>query len=300
MVDKKALERFHGIIVPILTPVDENDCIDEAALRRQVDFVIEGGVNGILAFGSNGEFYMVTEDEMERGLKIIIDQTAGRVPVFMGLGPISTKTAVRIAKMGIAAGADAVSVLCPPFIKPIDEELYYHFSTIAKAVDGHPMLMYNNPGRTGYTISCDLVERLVNDFDNIVGIKDSSGDMTQTEEFIRRLSPKGFRVFGGKDTLIYSAMAHGGAGAVATTSNFVPKLVQSIYDKYVAGDIKGSLEAQYNLNPIRLMMDKTSWPVATKDYANLQGNNIGDPYKPNLPTRGEKLEIMKKLIKGWE
>ena len=92
-----------GVIVPILTPIDENEWIDEIKMREQVDFVINGGVSGILAFGSNGEFYVIEEDEMERGLKIIVDQAAGRVPVYFGIGAISTKKCVRLAKMAVAA-----------------------------------------------------------------------------------------------------------------------------------------------------------------------------------------------------
>ena len=138
-----------GVVVPILTPIDENEMIDEARLRDQVDYVIEGGVLGILAFGSNGEFYMVEEDEMERGLKIMLDQAAGRVPVYFGIGAISTKKCCRLAKMAVEAGAAGISVLQPMFLKPTEAELYNHFKTIAESVPETPMLLYNNPGRVG-------------------------------------------------------------------------------------------------------------------------------------------------------
>ena len=104
-----------GVVVPILTVIDENERIDEAGQRAQVDYVIEGGVSGILAFGSNGEFYMVEEDEMERGLKIMVDQAAGRVPVYFGIGAISTRKCCRLARMAVQNGAAAVSVLQPMF-----------------------------------------------------------------------------------------------------------------------------------------------------------------------------------------
>lgn len=283
-----------GIVVPILTPIDENELIDEHKLREQVDFVIDGGVVGVLAFGSNGEFYMAEEDEQERALKIMIDQAAGRVPVFMGIGGISTKKCVRMARMAKEAGADAISVLQPMFIKPLEDELYDHFKTIAESVPDLPMLLYNNPGRTGYTLSGNLVERLAHEIPNIVGMKDSSGDMTQTEEFIRRNRDIGFKVYGGKDTLIYGSMAHGAAGCVATMANFVPELVCSIVNKYNEGYFKDALEAQYRLNPMRLAMDKGSWPVATKDYANLFGRNVGVPYRPNKPSVGAAYDILVK------
>ena len=270
-------EFIKGIIVPILTPVDKNEVIDEGKMRKQVDFVIDGGVSGILAFGSNGEFYMTEEDEMMKALKIMLNHASGRVPVYMGIGAISTKKCIRIAKAAAAAGADGISVLQPMFLKPTEEELYLHFKRIADAVSDTPMLLYNNPGRTGYTLSANLVERLAREVPNIVGMKDSSGDMTQTEEFIRRTSDIGFKVFGGKDTLIFGAMVHGAAGCVATTANFIPELVTSIYNLYMQGDLDGARKAQFKLNPIRLSMDKASFPVATKDLANMLGLDVENP-----------------------
>lgn len=138
-----------GIIVPILTPIDGEERIDEPRLRDQVDYVINGGVSGVLAFGSNGEFYMVEEDEMERGLKIMVAQAAGRVPVYFGIGAISTKKCCRLAKMAAANGAAGVSVLQPMFLKPTYQELFLHFKAVAESVPGVPMLLYNNPAGWG-------------------------------------------------------------------------------------------------------------------------------------------------------
>lgn len=273
-----------GVIVPILTPINENEFIDEAKLRDQVNYVIDGGVLGILAFGSNGEFYVIDEDEMERGLKIMIDQAGGRVPVYFGIGAISTKKCCRLAKMAAACGAAGISVLQPMFLKPTEAELFLHFKTIAETVPETPVLLYNNPGRVNYTMSAGLVERLAHEIPNIVGMKDTSGDITQTSEFIRRTRDVGFKVFGGKDTLLYASMCHGAVGGVCTAANFMPELIVDVYNKYVAGDLAGSLEAQFKLNPVRLSMDGASFPVAAKDMANLRGRNIGLPYTPNLAT----------------
>lgn len=273
-----------GVVVPILTPIDENELIDEAKQRAQVDYVIEGGVSGILAFGSNGEFYMVEEDEMERGLKIMVDQSNGRVPVYFGIGAISTKKCCRLAKMAVANGAASVSVLQPMFLKPTRAELFLHFKTIAESVPETPVLLYNNPGRVGYTLAADLVEELARKVPNIVGMKDTSGDITLTSEFIRRTRDLGFKVFGGKDTLLYASLCHGAVGGVCTAANFMPELITDVYNKFVAGDLKGSLEAQFKLNPVRLAMDAASFPVAAKDMANMRGRDVGVPYLPTLPT----------------
>ena len=273
-----------GVIVPILTVIDAEERIDEAKMRAHVDYVIEGGVSGILAFGSNGEFYVIEEDEMKRGLRIMVDQAAGRVPVYFGIGAISTKKCCRLAKMAVENGAAAVSVLQPMFLKPTYKELYNHFKTIAESVPTTPVLLYNNPGRVGYTLSADLVEELAHTVPNIVGMKDTSGDITQTAEFIRRTRDIGFKVFGGKDTLLYASMCHGAVGGVCTAANFMPELITDVYNKYAVGDLAGSLEAQFKLNPVRLAMDPASFPVAAKDMAALRGQDVGVPYLPNLPT----------------
>lgn len=273
-----------GVVVPILTVIDAEEKIDEAKMRAHVDYVIEGGVSGILAFGSNGEFYVIEEDEMKRGLQIMVDQAAGRVPVYFGIGAISTKKCCRLAKMAVANGAAAVSVLQPMFLKPTRAELYNHFKAIAESVPETPVLLYNNPGRVGYTLSADLVDELAHTVPNIVGMKDTSGDITQTAEFIRRTRDVDFKVFGGKDTLLYASMCHGAVGGVCTAANFMPELITDVYNKFVAGDLKGSLEAQFKLNPVRLAMDPASFPVAAKDMATLRGQDVGVPYLPNLPT----------------
>lgn len=273
-----------GVVVPILTPIDDEEKIDEQKLRSQVDYVIEGGVLGILAFGSNGEFYMVEEDEMERGLKIMLDQAAGRVPVYFGIGAISTKKCCRLAQMAARCGAAGISVLQPMFLKPTYAELYGHFKTVAESVPDTPVLLYNNPGRVGYTLSAALVDELAHTVPNIVGMKDTSGDITQTAEFIRRTRDVDFKVFGGKDTLLYASLCHGAVGGVCTAANFMPELITDVYNKYVAGDLAGSLEAQFKLNPVRLSMDAASFPVAAKDMANLRGRDVGVPYLPTMPT----------------
>ncbi len=292
------IDFIKGVVVPMITPIDADELIDEKKIREQVDYVIDGGVTGILLYGSNGEFYVIEEDEMERGLKIVVDQAAGRVPVYFGIGAISTKKAIRLAKMAVANGAASVSILQPMFLKPTKDELFRHFKAIADAIPETPVLLYNNPGRVGYTLAADLVAKLAHEVPNIVGMKDTSGDITQTSEFIRMNRDVNFKVFGGKDTLLYASMCHGAVGGVCTAANFMPELITDVYNKYVAGDLEGSLEAQFKLNPVRLSMDGASFPVAAKDMANLRGRDIGVPYTPNLATpEGPVLEKIRAEMK---
>ncbi len=287
---------FSGIVVPIATVIDENENIDEKKLREHVNFMIDHGVKGILAAGSNSEFYMMDKDENERALSIITSEVRGRIPVYMGIGEIRTRKCLELVKVAKKYNVDAVSVLQPMFIKPSDDELYTHLSTIADALGDTPMLLYNNPGRTGYAMSQDLVYRIAHEKKNVIGMKDSSGDVTQLEEFIRRNRDIGFKVMCGKDTLIYASLALGAVGAVCCTANFIPDLVCSIYDKFVAGDLKDSLEAQFRLNPIRLQMDKSSFPVAMKDYGNILGLNLGKPFLPNKNSTETQLEGLRKAL----
>lgn len=118
-------EFIKGVIVPIITVINEDEKIDEAGMRDQVDYVIEGGLDGILAYGSNGEFYQIEEDEMERGFRIMVDQAAGRVPVYFGIGAINTKKCVRLAKMAVANGTTGISVLQPMFLNRMQRNFSY-------------------------------------------------------------------------------------------------------------------------------------------------------------------------------
>lgn len=285
-----------GVIVPILTPIDANEIIDEKVLRRMVNHVIAGGVHGILLYGSNGEFFAVEYEELERGIEIVLDETKGRVPVYTGIGAITTSKCVKIAQMAVEKGVQGISVLQPMFISPREEELYEHFKEVAESVPETAVLLYNNSARTHYNISANLAVRLNGSVENVVGIKDSSGDMTLLAEYVRLTRHTNFKVLAGKDTLIYASLAQGAVGCVATTANFLPEYVTDIYNKYKENNLQGALDAQFKLTPIRNALDLASFPVGTKDIANIMGLRVGDPYKPNKSSNGEVIEKMKRIL----
>ena len=284
-----------GIIVPIVTPVDEENHINEEAMERVVNYIIDGGVHGILAFGSNGEFFAIDADEQRKALACMVKTADKRVPVYMGIAGITTKECVETAKMAKEENADGISILPPMFISPSEDELYAHIVTIAETVPDLPVLLYNNPGKVGYGLSVNLVNRLA-DVPNIVGIKDTSGNMTLTAEFIRITRDKGFKVMAGKDTMILGSLAYGAVGAIASTANIVPELVVEIYDKYMAGDIEGACEAQFKLTPFRNTFDKVSFPAGTKDACNLIGLDVGNSIKPNTTASQEVLDEMREIL----
>jgi len=284
-----------GIIVPIVTPVDEENHINEEAMARVVNYIIDGRVHGILAFGSNGEFFAIDADEQRKALACMVKTADKRVPVYMGIAGITTKECVETAKMAKEENADGISILPPMFISPSEDELYAHIVTIAETVPDLPVLLYNNPGKVGYGLSVNLVNRLA-DVPNIVGIKDTSGNMTLTAEFIRTTRDKGFKVMAGKDTMILGSLAYGAVGAIASTANIVPELVVEIYDKYMAGDIEGACEAQFKLTPFRNTFDKVSFPAGTKDACNLIGLDVGNSIKPNTTASPEVLDEMREIL----
>ncbi len=283
-----------GVIPPIVTPIDEQERVNEKPLRQIVDHIIAGGVHGILSLGSNGEFYGLEREEQQRAAAITLDQAMGRVPVYVGIADITTRECVRWARWAEEQGAQAVSILHPMFLSPSDNELYQHFKTVAEATS-LPVLLYNNPDRMRCGISANLLERLAV-IPNIVGVKESSGDMTLTAEFIRRTRGRDFKVIAGRDILILSTLVYGGAGAVASSANIVPELVVEIYDKFVAGDLAGSLEAQYRLAPLRMAYNLASFPVVTKDYMRLLGFEVGESIRPNTRSTPDNMETLQKLL----
>ena len=289
---------IRGVIPPIVTPTDDKEQVNEPVLRRIVDHVIAGGVHGILSMGSNGEFFGLDPDQQERAAEITLDQAAGRVPVYFGIGAITTRECVRWARLAEKIGAQAISILHPMFLSPSDEELYSHFRTVADATS-LPVLLYNNPDRMVCGISASLLERLAR-VDNIVGIKESSGDMTLTAEFIRRTRDEGFKVIAGRDILILSTLAYGGAGAVASSANVVPELVVEIYDKFMAGDLAGALDAQYRLAPMRMAYNLGSFPVVVKDYMRLLGFEVGEPVRPNTSCGPDQAARLSQLLKDLD
>ncbi len=266
-----------GIIPAMVTPLASDGKINVQALRKLTNYLIDGGVHGLFPVGSQGEFYSLTLEEKKKVIETVVDETRGRVPVYAGTGSISTREAIALTQMAEKAGANAVSVITPFFIRPNDAELFEFYAAIAKSTR-LPVLLYNNPPRTGVNITPEFLVR-ASKVENIVGIKDSSGDMTLMAEYIRR-TDKNFSVLAGRDTLIYGALCYGGKGAIAATANVAPKLLVEIYDAFLAGDMKRSLEAQFRLAPLRLAFDLGTFPVVIKEALNLLGIEAGPGIAP--------------------
>ena len=284
--------QIRGIIPPMVTPFDEDERVDEKALKKMTDYLIKSGVHGVFPLGSTGEGYAVNFEQKKKIIETVLETTDKRVLVYAGTGAITTKESVELTVMATKLGVDALSVITPYFITPNQEELYEHYKEIA-AHTHLPIILYNNPGRTGVDLSIDLIVRLSN-IDNIVGIKDSSGDMTKAAEIIRQTN--NFSVLAGRDTLIYGFLSYGAKGSVPATANIVPKLVVSIYELFQKGDLEGSLKAQFRLAPLRMAFSLGSFPSIMKEGLRIKGIDVGNTIKPIKPLTTEAREKLKKII----
>lgn len=282
-----------GIIPAMVTPFDRQGKVSEDGLRKLVDYLVKGGVHGLFPVGSQGEFYALEKEEKKKIMEIVLDQVKGKVSVYAGTGAITTKETITLTRMAQDIGVDAASIITPFFVSPTQNELYEHYLAVAKSTT-LPLLLYNNPGRTGVNISADLAVRL-SKVDNIIGIKDSSGDMTLTAEYIRRTSDD-FSVLAGRDTLIYGTLLYGGKGAIAATANVAPKLVVGIYQAYVRGDIEQAKKAQAELAPLRLAFSLGSFPVVIKDALQLIGIEVGTTRPPIKSLNKDKQEMLRNTL----
>lgn len=267
-----------GIIPAVVTPMGPDGGLDEQGLRRLIDHLIDEGVHGIFTIGTAGEFWALSIEEKRQVFEWTVDQVKGRLPVYLGTGASTTHEAVLLARAAADAGADALSVLTPLFIAPNEDEMFDHYRAVGEAVKV-PVLLYTNPDRTGNDVSPTLVARLASEVEHIAGIKDSSGNLSQTIEYIRR-TPDDFRVLMGRDTLIYAALSHGAAGAIAASANLAANLSVGIYERYVAGDLAGALDFQKRLAPVRNAFSLGTFPAVLKTGLELLGLPGGPPRAP--------------------
>jgi 4-hydroxy-tetrahydrodipicolinate synthase len=267
-----------GAIPALVTPLDRGGELMEQGLRDVIDFTIAGGVHGLFVLGSSGEIYGLTDDQKQRVVEITVEHTAGRVPVYAGASEITTRDCIKTARMVEAVGGvTALSVLTPYFLTPTQSELIQHFTDIARATE-LPIMLYENPGRTHVTISAETCQTLSR-VDGIIGIKDSSGDLSQMLNYLN-VTDADFTVLTGRDTLIYAGMCIGAKGAIASTANLAPRLVAEIYNAYVAGDHARALELQFQLSPLRAWIEKATFPVVLKEGLRLLGVDVGVALAP--------------------
>ena len=288
------MKEIKGIIPAVITPMNGDESISRSGLEAVIERVLAGGVHGVFAVGSTGEFYALSADEKKTLYRWTVETVRGRVPVYAGTAANTTREAVALTRAAEDAGADFVSVLTPSFIRPTDEELYGHYAGVARAT-ARGVVLYGNPARTGVHLSPELVERLADEFENVVGIKDSSGDLSLTAEYVRR-TPERFSVIAGRDTLIYATLAVGGRAAIAASANICPKLVVQVYEAFCAGELKRARRAQERLAPLRRAFSLGTFPGVLKEGAEIVGLPAGPCRKPVGRLPAEKRRELERLI----
>jgi 4-hydroxy-tetrahydrodipicolinate synthase len=286
--------QIRGIIPPVATPMQANEDLDLPRLCWFLDHLIASGVHGIFVLGTNSEFYALDEREKQEVIATAVAHVGRRVPVFAGTGAETTREAVRLSRMAEREGADGVSVITPYFVQPTQQEIYDHYRRIAEAT-ALPVVLYNNPGTCGgVKIDVDTVARLA-ELPNVLAIKDSSGDLQNTNELVR-VVPDRFAVLQGRDTLICPSLLFGARGAVPATANIAPRLVVNIYEAFERGDLEGAKRAQLRLNPVRLALTLGTAPGGVKAALALLGTSIGPSRAPVAPLSPDKQQKMRAAL----
>ena len=288
--------QIRGIIPPVATPMQANEDLDLPRLKWFLDHLIANGVHGVFVLGTNSEFYGMDEKEKQQVIATAVEHVNGRVPVFAGTGAETTREAVRLTKMAEKEGANGVSVITPYFVLPNQQEIYHHYCRIAENTS-LPVVLYNNPATCGgVKIDVDTVGRLA-EIPNILGVKDSSGDLQNTIEYLR-VVPERFSVMMGRDTLIYPALVFGARGAVPATGNIAPRILVEIYESFMRGDQVASLAAQRKLNPIRMALTLGTAPGGVKAALQLLGLSIGPCRSPVAPLPQDKMQKMRAALQS--
>ena len=301
--------RFYGIVPPIITPFTEEGSINYDALAMRAVKLVDGGVHGLFPFGTTGEFYAVDDGEYVKALQVVKEAVSGRtncygkpIQLLAGCSHITTRGVIRLIKLVEQLGGyDAVSVLTPMFVSQTQDELYAYYKTIADSTY-LPIVMYNNKPKTNVTITPETVARLAHDCPNIIGVKDSTGDMTNCEEYLRLTMDvrDRFDVIMGRDTMIYAGLHYGCSGAVASCANVAPRIVADIYDRFVAKDWAGALDAQYRLAPLRIATSMGTFPEVIKEGLILQGVPVGKCLEPIGELKPEQKEKLRQVLVDME
>ncbi len=279
-----------GIVVPIVTPFYSNGDVDEGKLRWLCSHLIDVGVHGIFPAGSTGEGWALDRDERRSIFKIVVAEVRGRVPVYGGTGAVTTREAVYLTQMAEDCGCDGTIAITPYYITPTEDELFEHFAAMCRATR-LPVVPYNNPLRTGVPMSPDLVARL-SELPNLAGIKDSSGNISLTRQFIER-SREGFQVCQGRDELMYVSFVIGAVCAIAATACVVPELVLDIYHHFIKGEHQGAQAAQSKVAQLRTALAWGTYPIVVKEAMAMMGMDMGPgraPVGPLTAANRQKLQ----------
>lgn len=295
------LVKFHGVVPAMATPFTADHAVDTSRVRTLIDDYLAAGVHGLSVAGSQGEFFALTHDEHIALLETATKAIAGRVPLYAGTGAVTTREAILITQAAQAMGADLALVITPYFAQPSQDELVEHYTAVAKAVR-IPVMLYNNPPRTSVNILPATLARCMAAAENIVGIKDSSGDLTQAIEYLLG-APRPALLFSGRDTIALAMMMHGAQGTISPAANVFPRLQVRQYDALRKGDLVEARRLSDVFAPLRAAWAWGSFPVVIKEAMALVGRSAGPtrpPIMPLSPARRKDLEAVVARIAAEE
>lgn len=284
-----------GIVVPNVTPFNRHGEIDRGALQDLVDYWLGAGVSGLVANASTGEAPFITREERKTLLKLIIDKVDGRVKVFAGTGAMATRETIELTRDAYDYGAEAALVVTPFFFKPSDDELFQHFASLLASVD-MPVILYNVPKFTGYSINPKVIERIVFECSNLIGVKDSSGSPGNMAEIIRLVGDK-TNVLSGNADMMLPTLTLGGKGAIVAVANVIPETCVSLYEAYMEGDLREAGQLQLRASFVnKVLVRDHSQLAAIKAALNFMNKPAGLPRRPVRPlSPAEEQEVFEAL-----
>jgi 4-hydroxy-tetrahydrodipicolinate synthase len=291
------MEKFHGALVALVTPFIDGR-LDEKGLVDLIEMQIAGGTHGIVPCGTTGESATTDFNEHKRVIDLTVKTVAGRVPVVAGTGANNTLEAIELTESAKESGADAVLSVVPYYNKPSQEGMYLHFRAIAEKVD-IPMFLYNVPGRTVVNMLPETVARLA-EIENIIGIKEASGNLEQISDVIRRC-PKDFIVLSGDDFTAMPTIFIGGKGVISVISNVYPQGMAKMMEAALAGDIAQANHYHYRMFELMKLMFIEPNPVPAKKGVELMGKiTSGLPRLPLAPMGAANVEKLRAAMRAVE
>lgn len=288
--------QLQGAFTALVTPF-KNGGIDEEKYRELIEWQIKEGINGLVPCGTTGESATLSHDEHEAVIRICIDQAKGRVPVIAGAGSNNTTEAISLARFAKDAGADAILLITPYYNKPTQEGLFAHFKAINDAV-AVPTVVYNVPGRTGVNISPATMGRLYKELENVIGVKEATGCLTQVSDILEQCDDK-FTLLSGDDFTVLPTLAVGGKGVISVVSNIAPKDMAGMCSAHFAGDMKKARALHYRLAPLcRACFFETN-PVPAKAALGLMGMLDPAPRLPLVPLQEGNARKLESALKEY-
>ncbi len=288
---------FKGAGVAIATPFKENGEVNYEEFGKLIDFQIDNGTDAIIVCGTTGEAATMSEKEHMDVVKYCIDKVAKRVPVIAGTGSNCTQTAIELSKLAQEYGADGILSVTPYYNKATQNGLIAHFTAIAEAID-IPVILYNVPSRTGTNILPETAVKLCRDVKNIVGIKDATGNLSQTAKMMQ-LADGCIDLYSGEDGLVVPIMSLGGIGVISVLSNVAPKQTHDMCAKALEGDFAGAREIQLKALPLVDALFSEVNPIPVKAALKMIGIEAGPLRLPLTEMTDEHKAVLKKAMEDF-